>query len=599
METKLINNSQVQRALKVKGAFGSVLASAAMSVAGINRVNEIYSHIYQYEGVEFAEKLIEYLNIECDIDEQELENIPKEGPFIITSNHPFGAIDGIILLKTIGKIRPDFKILTNFLLSYIPNLEKSFFPVNPFTDTPGLRSSLKGLKMATEHLHNGGGLGLFPAGEVSSNCNPEKTIKDIEWQPSVIKMIRNANVPVVPVFFSGSNSPIFHLLGKIHPRLRTVRLPHELTNKRNYKLSMKIGKPIPASEQQEFETIPQLGKYLRNRTYALEANIENKNPQQKQSDTIYTTQVNAPVESSILAKEIQSIESDKLFEVNSYVCYLSEHKNIPNLIREIGVRREIAFRAVGEGTNTPIDLDNYDTYYKHLILWDKEKSAVIGAYRLGFGMDIIKEYGIKGFYSHSLFRYSQKFEDELSHSIELGRSFVAIEYQKDPLALMLLFKGLFYTVIKYPQIRHLIGPVSISSSYPEFYQSIMVHYLKEYHAIPEFADMVNPKVPFKPNFGNVEPHELLGNKTSALEKFDRFMFRHSNNKYRIPTLLKKYLKLNARIIGYNVDPDFNYCIDGLILLSLNKMPQAEIDALSKEFEDKSAIYRRFGLEKSE
>lgn len=599
METKLINNSQVQRALKVKGAFGSVLASAAMSVAGINRVNKIYSHIYQYDGLQFAEKLIEYMNIECDIDEQELENIPKEGPFIIVSNHPYGAIDGMLMLKTIGKVRPDLKILTNFLLSYIPNLEKSFFPVNPFTDRPGLRSSFKGLKMATEHLCNGGGLGLFPAGEVSSNCNPEKTIKDIEWQPSIIKMIHNAKVPVIPVFFSGSNSAFFHFLGKIHPGLRTVRLPHELANKRNYKLSMRIGKPIPVSEQQEFESIQQLGRCLRNRTYALEANIEAQKTQQSQSATVYTTTISDPIESSILVKEIETIASDKLFEVNSYVCYLSEHKKIPNLIKEIGVRREIAFRAVGEGTDTPIDLDHYDTYYRHLILWDKEKNALIGAYRLGFGMEITKEHGIKGLYSHSLFRYKEEFKDELAHSIELGRSFVTVEYQKDPLALMLLFKGLFYTVIKYPQVNHLIGPVSISSAYPEFYQSLMIHYLKECHSIPEFAGMINPKVPFKPNFGNVDPQELLGNKISALEKFDRFMYRQSNNKYRIPTLLKKYLKLNARIIGYNVDPDFNYCIDGLIMLSLNRMPRAEIDALSKEFEDKSAIYRRFGIELSE
>lgn len=599
METKVVNNSQVQRALKVKGAFGAILASAAMSVAGINRVNRIYSHIYQYEGLEFAEKLIEYMNIECDVNEQELENIPKEGPFIIVCNHPYGAIDGMLMLKTIGKVRPDLKILTNFILSYIPNLEKSFFPVNPFTDSPGLRSSFKGLKMATEHIHNGGCLGLFPAGEVSSNCNPENTIKDIEWQPSVIKLIHNAKVPVVPLFFSGSNSALFHFLGKIHPRLRTVRLAHELANKRNYKLSLRIGKPIPVSEQEEFESAQQLGKYLRNRTYALEANIETGKSQQMQSAATYTTTVDTPVESSILAKEIESIESDKLFEVNSYVCYLSEHQNIPNLIKEIGVRREIAFRAVGEGTNTPSDLDKYDTYYKHLILWDKEKNALIGAYRLGFGMDIVDKFGIKGFYSHSLFRYKEAFKDELAHSIELGRSFVAVEYQKDPLALMLLFKGLFYTVIKYPSVKHLVGPVSISSAYPVFYQSLMIYYLKQAHSIPEFADMIIPKYPFVPDYGNVEPMELLGNKASALEKFDRFMLRQSNNKYRIPTLLKKYLKLNARIIGYNVDPDFNYCIDGLIMLSLDKMPRAEIDALSKEFEDKTAIYKRFGIEVQE
>ena len=599
METKLINNSQVQSALKVKGVIGSVLASAAMSVSGINRVNRIYTHIHQYQGLEFAEKLIEQLNIECNIDEQELENIPKEGPFIIVSNHPYGAIDGVILLETIGKVRPDIKILTNFLLSYIPNLKESFFPVNPFTDSPGLRSSFKGLKMATEHLRNGGALGLFPAGEVSSNANPEKKIKDIEWQPSVIKLIQNAKAPVVPVFFSGSNSAMFHLLGKIHPRLRTVRLPHELANKKDHTLSLRIGKPVPVSEIEEYGSPQELGKYLRSRTYALEANIESLENKNTAAQSVYTTEIETPVASEILAKEIESRASDKLFEVNSYACYLSEYKNIPNLIKEIGVRREIAFRAVGEGTNTPLDLDNYDTYYRHLILWDKEKKALIGAYRLGFGMDIVDKFGIKGFYSHSLFRYKEAFKGELAHSIELGRSFVAIEYQKDPLALMLLFKGLFYTVIKYPWVKHLVGPVSISSAYPLFYQSLMIHYLQMAHSIPEFADMINPRHPFVPDYGNVVPEDLLGNKAAVLEKFDRFMFRQSNNKYRIPTLLKKYLKLNARIIGYNVDPDFNYCIDGLIMLSLNRMPRTEIDALSKEFEDKSAIYKRFGIEMSE
>ena len=160
---------------------------------------------------------------------------------------------------------------------------------------------------------------------------------------------------------------------------------------------------------------------------------------------------------------------------------------------------------------------------------------------------------------------------------------------------MLLIKGLFYTVIKYRHIRYLIGPVSISSWYPPFYRSLIIYYLQRCHSLPQFEEMISPKNPFTPDYNNVDPDGLLESKISSLEKFDRFIYRISNSTYRMPTLLKKYLKINARIIGYNVDPDFNYCVDGLIMLSLNEIPRSEVDALSKEFEDKNQLYKRFDI----
>ena len=185
-DTKLVNNSQVKHALKINGVAGDIVARLAMQVTGLNKMNYIYSNISRYQGVEFAQKLIEYLKVECDFLPDELSNIPAEGSAILVSNHPFGAIDGIMMLAIVGNLRPDLKILTNFLLSYIPNLQEYFLPVNPFTDRPGLKSSLKGLKLAKENLADGGILGLFPAGEVSSSGNKEKIVKDIPWQPSII-----------------------------------------------------------------------------------------------------------------------------------------------------------------------------------------------------------------------------------------------------------------------------------------------------------------------------------------------------------------------------------------------------------------------------
>lgn len=595
MRTKLVNKSEVKNILKVKGFLGNLLAGAVVRILGLHKVNHIYGHIYKYMGIEFADKLLEHLNVSCDFIPDELEWLPKDQPFIVVSNHPFGAIDGVMMLSLLGKKRPDIKILTNFLLSYIPNLESHFFPVNPFTDRPGMKSSLKGLKMAKEHLAAGGVLGLFPSGEVSSNRNKERVVKDIEWQHSIIKLIKGAGVPVVPLYFDGGNSRLFHLLGIVNPYLRTARLPHELINKRDKTISIRLGKPIMPTEIEEFASMEDLGKYLWNRTYALEANVAGEQQEVAQKP-VAAEEIAPAVEREKLVDEVASLAQGKLFEVGNYVCYIARAEEIPHLMVEIARCREVTFRAVGEGTGKSLDTDVYDTYYRHLILWDREKMALVGAYRLGFGNEIVRKYGLEGFYSNTLFRYRREFRPYLRKTVELGRSFVVPEYQKDPLALMLLIKGLMYLVLRKPDMRYFIGPVSISSWYPLFYRSLMVHYIEKKHSIPEFAGFVSPKNPFESEFFRVNPEQLAGNRMESLERFDRFMFRLSNSRFKMPTLLKKYIRLNARILAFNVDPDFNYCVDGLIMLDLMDVPKAELDALSKEIGDKDLVYKRFGVE---
>jgi hypothetical protein len=356
---------------------------------------------------------------------------------------------------------------------------------------------------------------------------------------------------------------------------------------------LRIGRPILPSEMDEFLDLKQLGTYLWNRTYALEGNLTHKGDT---AVTNYSLELADKVDKNILQKEIASVAGDLLFKVNDYECYLLDYNKIPNIIKEIGRCREEAFRAVGEGTNKPLDLDNYDVYYKHLVLWQKEKQEIVGAYRLGFGKEIIEKYGLSGLYVNSLFKYKKDFKPYLNASIELGRSFVSLEYQRDPLALMLLIKGLMYSVIKNPSIKYLIGPVSISAWYPMFYRSLIIYYLKQKQSLPEFEKFVSPKNPFVANYNRVDVNGLLENKIDSLERFDRFMCKLSNNKYRIPTLLKKYLKINAKLLSFNVDPDFNYCVDGLIMLNVEDVPKQEIDSLSKEFEDKESIYKRFCIE---
>lgn len=593
-EKKLIYNSQVQDAIKIHGPLGKVIAGVAMQLIGFNKINRIYSQMSEYQGRDFAEKWLQHEEISIDVKESELSYIPKEGPFIILSNHPYGAIDGLAMLSEIGRLRPDLKILTNFILSYIPNLTDSFFPVNPFKDKPGIKSSLKGLKMAKDHLQRGGALGIFPAGEVSSNNNEDGVVKDIPWQLSIVKLVRNSGVPIIPVYFDGQNSALFHLMGKIHPLLRTVRLPHELSNKKKKTVALRIGHPISFSEIEDFTTLQDLGAYLYNRTYALESHLYSHDFSNLNT---YGEYVPKPVDPQVLEEEIETRSSDKLFSVGSYDCFFSSYKDIPNIMHEIGVRREESFRNVGEGTGAEIDTDKFDTYYKHLYIWDREKKGIVGAYRLGMCREIIKQYGIDGLYSNSLFRYKAPFIPHLEKTIELGRSFVALSHQKEALPLALLIKGLFYVLLKYPDIKYFIGPVSISSWYPPLYRTFMIYYLKQKHADSKFSGLVDPIEPFEPQAGRVDVGALLKTRMDSIERFDKFLYRMSNGEYRLPTLLKKYLKINCRIVDYNVDPSFNYCVDGLIMLDVADLPKAEIDALSKDFkeEEREAIYKRFDL----
>lgn len=592
MTGKLITRAQIKKAFNLKGVLGDIVASIFICITGLNRINKLYARVEKHNGRDFTTALLEDLNITFEINEKELEYIPHEGPFIVTSNHPFGAIDGIILMHIFSSIRPDVKFLANFMLSHIPNLSNFIVPVNPFTERSNLAGSFVGLRKAVETIKTGGAIALFPAGEVSTHYG-SAIIKDKEWQHPVVKMIRNAGVPVVPVYFHGTNSKFFHWIGKIHPILRTLRLPKELLNKRDKKIRICIGRPISVSEISEQKTIENLGNYLRARSYALESNIP---MQLKIRERKKVEPIALPKNRKAMQREITALDKNKfLFTTGDFSCYLTDSASIPLVMHELGRRREEAFRAVGEGTGRPLDLDKYDEYYQHLILWDQKHTRLAGAYRIGFGQDIMKAKGVKGFYTQTLFTYEKPFEKILKHTLELGRSFVVLEYQKDALPLMLLIKGLFYSVVKNREVKYLIGPVSISSWYPMFYRSLIVYYIKNKHFAKEFEKDVTPKNPFFPDYLRVNPNFLLSHKMDNVEKLDRYLLRLSNNKYRLPTLVKKYLKLNCKIVSFNVDPDFNYCVDGLILLDVKTIPKQELEILIRGEQEREHLLARFGF----
>lgn len=590
MSTKLIYRSDVKKAFKLKGIIGDIFAGALLSLLGLNRVNKIYSKVSHIYGREFTTAILKELKVRYEFNENALDNIPSEGPFIVVSNHPFGALDGVILLNVLSSVRPDVKFLANFIMGHVPNIKEFLLEVNPFENNKKWGSSYRGIRGASDILSNGGGLAIFPAGEVSTSYKTGP-IRDRKWHSSVVKLMKNAKVPIIPVYFHGTNSNYFHWIGKIHPMLRTARLPGEALNKVGKTILFRIGKPVTVNEISEFKEADELGRHVRSRCYALEANIKGKEVKQMPENPV---PIALPKNRKSLFKEIKSLEAtNHLFTIGNFSCFLAETISIPYLIHELGRKREEAFRAVGEGTNKSLDLDTFDDYYKHLILWDNQKSKLVGAYRLGIGPEIMKKYGPTGFYTQTLFTYEEKFNTVLNQSIELGRSFVSIEYQKEALPLALLIKGLLQAVFMHDNIRYLFGPVSISSWYPKYYISLMYYFIKANNSIKDAETITRAKNPFFPDYLKSNVNELLVNKLDSVEKFDRYMLKLSDGEYRLPTLVKKYLKLNSKIISFNVDPDFNYSVDGLVLLDLHEVPNQEIITLAKDENEKKAIEQRF------
>ena len=591
---KVVTNKDIKNALGLKGFFGTCVAGVVYGVMGLGKINRLFDGAADYQGREFADHLIENMDITIDVSPEQLENIPKEGGFVVVSNHPFGGIEGVMLYSVIAKVRPDFKLMANFILSHIPNLKEAFFAVNPFEKNPEWKSSLGGIKGAINHIAEGHGLGVFPAGEVS-RFHGHDYPEDLPWNASIARIIKNAKVPVIPVFWDGRNSRLFYAVDRINSMLGTARLTRELANKQGKRFNLQIGKPILPAEVALYENPKELAAYLRSRSYALEANIPVKTAEKKE---VKQAEIDPPTDLPLMLAELEAIrEKSFLYSTANYDCYLVDYEDIPNIMHEIARLREEAFRAIGEGTGKNLDQDEFDVYFKLMFLWDTVKQRIAGCYRLGIGSEIVPKYGIKGFYVSTLVNIDESFSDKLIHTIELGRSFVALDYQKEVLPMMLLLRGLSDVVVRYPEINHFIGPVSISAWYPKFYLSLIARFVAEEHSIEEeYRGKVTPKTPFVPDYLKVDSDVLLKNNMNGVDKFDKFLFRLSNGEYRLPTLYKKYLKLNAKFLCFNVDPDFNDTLDSLLFLTFTDFPEDEVMPLFRDSsdEEKEIVRKRFG-----
>ncbi len=570
---------------------GEHFARFLMLLLRFDKLNRVYNQIGDKKGLAFIDELIRILNISFVFEEDKLQKrISRTGAVIIVCNHPFGGLESILLIQMLNKVRSDVKIISTQLLQKIEPISEFFIEENIFRKKTDKRSIAAGLGKATVHLENGGLLCVFPAGEVSQ-FDATRVLSDKQWNYNTLKFIKQQKVPVVPIHFQGNNSRLFYLMGTIHPSLTNVKLPTEILYQRKKKIKIRIGNPVSVSDQDKFPDVYQYGRYLRAKTYLLCSKIEVKrffNYSLKRQQHIET--VSDPVPQKIIIQELDNLGQEfLLFRLKNYTVYCAPSKCIPNILLEIGRLREITFRQVGEGTNRSRDLDEFDLYYNQMFIWDTETQMIAGAYRVGKGAEIMHKYGVRGFYIHSLFRIKDDLQDMLCQTMELGRSFVVKEYQKKPMPLFLLWKGILYFTLKNPEYRYLMGPVSVSDDYSTTSKEMIIKFIMAHHFDWKLARSITPRNSYKFRTVDQNLNIIMQTMDNDINALDRFIGDVDEMNSGLPVLLKKYIKLNAKIIGFNVDPKFNNCLDGLIALDLLNIAPDTIESLSKESNDGSIL----------
>lgn len=588
----LVTTNDIYKAsgLSKFGILGKPVAWCVKKALDLDKLNNLYDRGSHLGAVDFLAYLLNDLGVEYEIHEEDLKRIPKSGPFVIVSNHPLGALDGILLMHIIHQYRPDFKVMGNFLLHKIEPLQPMVIAVNPFETRKDAYSSLNGMREVLRLLRDGGCIGIFPAGEVSYR-DEEGNLQDREWQDTALKLIKKAKVPVVPVYFNAKNSELFYRMAKIHPDFQTAMLPSEMMKKRTKPIQLRIGKPILLKQQEEYADLEDFKAFLRKKTYMLSSYYNKKksikevlkNPSQihlpKISPKAKAKDIVPETDIKLIKNDINTIRTDEdslLFTNNNYECYFARAEKIPNVLREIGRLREMTFRDVGEGTDQEIDLDKYDHHYHHLFLWDKDTERIVGAYRMAIGSEVYEKYGIKGFYINELFNFDADIHPFFKKCIEMGRAFVATDYQQKPMPLFLLWRGIVHVTLRNPNQKFIIGGVSISNQFSDFSKSLMIEFMKSHYYDATVAQYVRPKKEYKVKLSEEDKQFIFEESEHDLNKFDKLIDELEPNMLRLPVLIKKYIKQNAKVIAFNVDPNFNDAIDGLMYIRVSDIPDSTV-----------------------
>jgi putative hemolysin len=574
--------------LHVESTQGGVLSRVAEfpgragKFAPVGKVRELYRRVQRSpEGFRF-ETLLSEMRIGLSVGAGDQARIPASGPVVVLANHPYGVLDGALLTVLLTRVRPDVKVLTNFLLSDVPELQRHCIFVDPFQTDRSLESNRRGLREAVTWLQKGGMLAVFPAGEVSHWQMPAAQIVDPQWNDAAVRLIRKTGAAALPVYLCGHNGVGFQLMGMIHPKLRAAFLLQEFLNQAGKKVEVRVGSGIPADAVEAIADDHEATDYLRWRTYLLgrRGKLEASRPSALRSKFVLKIQepVAGSVAADLLARELETLPEDRRLAENSdFAVYLGTALEIPQLLREVGRLRELTFRRAGEGTGKSRDLDSFDEYYSHILLWHKTRQELVGAYRVGNTAKILAKRGIDGLYTSTLFRYDERIFQRLGPALELGRSFVRPEYQRQYAPLLLLWKGIARMVARRPEVPVLFGAVSISNDYSSASREMIYRFFEAHMQEDELAGLIEPRRPFRPGLLRRWDGRGMHRALRDLDELSQPITDVEADGKGLPILLRQYAKIGGKLLGFNVDRKFSNVLDGLVVVDLRQTEPAVLE----------------------
>lgn len=554
-------------------------------VACEERVNGVLEKLHAARGFDFVEQALELFRFDYRVAPGDRENIPSEGRVVIVANHPLGALDALALLHLVGSVRRDAKILANDVLWQMEPLRPVLLPLDVF----GAGEGRGGLREAYRALEREEALIVFPAGEVS-RIRPNG-VRDGRWSPGFLRFAQRANAPVLPVYVAAHNSPMFYGLSMLAKPLATLMLPREMFNAEAARISLTVGAPIPAVALDKAGLSAQaLAARMRRHVYRLARRKLAPSPFEtwpesglKAAASLFPSEPAFATATTVAHPEPPQLVRRALARAER-LGQTSDGKQILLLdpepgcvaMREIGRLRELTFRRVGEGSGLKRDLDRYDTWYRHILLWDDSALEIVGAYRLGEISRILSERGLDGIYTASLFDYAPAARDFLSDSVELGRSFVHPRHWGSR-SLDYLWQGIGAYLRRHPSVRYVLGPVSLSASLPEAAREWIVHC--HAHFFGDADHFASARNEFRVSAPLALQADALWHGVDPRQGLLRLKDKLAAEGVVIPTLYRQYVDLcepdGVRFLAFGVDPAFGHCVDGLIRLDLDRLKPAK------------------------
>lgn len=550
--------------------------------APVGKVRDLYRRVQRSPEGFRLESLLAEMRVGLRVGAADEARIPASGPVVVVANHPYGVLDGAILAVLLTRVRPDVKVLTNFLLADVPELQRHCIFVDPFQTDRSVESNRRAVREALAWLQQGGMLAIFPSGEVSHWQMPAAQIADPEWNDTAVRLIRRAGATALPVYFCGCNGVGFQLMSMLHPKLRAAFLLQEFLQQEGKTVEVRVGSAIQPDAVEAIPGDREAIEYLRWRTYLLARRSKPEALWQTalRQRLVFKIQepVAAPVQADLLAEEVERLPEDRCLAANGDLAvYLGAAREIPQLLREVGRLRELTFRRAGEGTGKGRDLDAFDDYYWHILLWHKTRRELVGAYRAGNTAEILAQHGIGGLYTSTLFRYDERIFQKLGPALELGRSFVRPEYQRQYAPLLLLWKGIAGMVARQPVSPVLFGAVSISNDYNEASREMIYRFFEAHMQEDELAGLIEPRRPFRRGLLRRWDCRGMLHALRDLDELSQPITDVEADGKGLPILLRQYAKIGGKLLGFNVDRKFSNVLDGLVVVDLRQTEPAVLE----------------------